>query len=152
MIRQTAATAYFQKAPMSPNMRPRRAEMRPRTVNVTAKPRTKNREKTSERFTVVVSRLPATTLIRSGIMARTQGLSAVVTPPKKTATTASQGLFWRSSGDVAEKAVHSRRFLSGRLAFFRNLTKSGLANSPVCRKISFPFLSMKTWVGMSWMP
>jgi hypothetical protein len=82
--------------PTSPNIRPNNPEMRPSTVNVMARPRTKNREKTSDRLTVVVSLLPTTTPISSGIMARTQGLRAVVMPPKKTATIASQGLCWRS--------------------------------------------------------
>ncbi len=152
MTRQTTARAGFQKRPTSPNIRPRRAETSPRAVNVAASPRTKNNENKNVLLRPPDSLRPATRPIIRGIMARTQGLEAVITPPRNTAGIASQGLFWRIRPISPKSAFISRVDLQRTPCFFRKATSSSLGNRPTWRKISFPVLSIKTWVGMSWMP
>jgi len=92
ITRQTAATIYFQNLPTSPNILPIKPDTNPNTVKVMDNPKMNNKEKISDFFILAASLYPATMLIINGIMARTQGLEAVINPPMKTATTASYGL------------------------------------------------------------
>ncbi len=69
-------------------------------------PKTKKSAKIKVRFRLGDSLKPATMLIMRGIMAKTQGLEAVKSPPTKTATGASQGLCLEDLGNISEELVH----------------------------------------------
>ena len=125
--------------------------MSPSAVKVTARPRTKKSEKTSDRLTRRRLPVPGDDAHQERDHGQNAGIQGRRHAAQEDGDDRQPRAVLEERGNVAEEAFHlsSAHWTP---CFFRSSRISSLGKSPTWRAISFPFWSTKTWVGMSWMP